>query len=269
MRLFLFVLVAIFVSSGCSNFQSAPVAIVSTSDIEWQQLNPARGDNSPKAATLWGDRNGQAPTGFLVEFVDGFSSPPHIHNVSYRGVVISGLIHNDDPDAAKMWMPKGSFWTQPRGEVHITSAMGDINVAYIEIDEGPYLVRPPNEAFDSGERPVNIDASNLVWLELTEAPSIKLAYLWGVPKEGYLNGSFVEFSAGSAGVLQTSESIFRAVAIQGQYKYGSSSGVKIETMTQGSYFSSTEKASHRIACEGGESCIFYVRALGKYKVISR
>lgn len=53
-------------------------------ELSWQALNPLRGDKSPQAATLWGDRNGLAPTGFLVRFVDGFSSPPHIHNVSYR-----------------------------------------------------------------------------------------------------------------------------------------------------------------------------------------
>ncbi|NNF05424.1 MAG: DUF4437 domain-containing protein, partial [Candidatus Eisenbacteria bacterium] len=114
--------------------------VVMASEIEWQQLNPLRGDASPKAATLWGDRNGTEETGFLVKFVDGFESPPHIHNVTYRGVVISGLVHNDDPDAAPMWMPKGSYWTQPAGEVHITAAKGSENIAFIEIEEAPYLV---------------------------------------------------------------------------------------------------------------------------------
>lgn len=82
------------------------------SDVQWTPLNPARGDQSPQAGTLWGDRTNSGASGFLVQFVDGFSSPPHIHNVTYRGVVISGLIHNDDPKAEKMWMPEGSFWTQ-------------------------------------------------------------------------------------------------------------------------------------------------------------
>lgn len=87
--------------------------VVVASDIEWEQLNPKRGDASPKAANIWGDRNGTTATGFLVRFVDGFSSPPHIHNVTYRAVVISGYVHNDDPEAKEMWMPAGSFWTQP------------------------------------------------------------------------------------------------------------------------------------------------------------
>ena len=58
--------------------------VVLTSEIEWEQLNPARGDKSPQAGTLWGDRKGTVPTGFLAKFVDGFSSPPHIHNATYR-----------------------------------------------------------------------------------------------------------------------------------------------------------------------------------------
>lgn len=109
------------------------------SDIEWSPLNPARGDNSPLAGNIWGDRTKEGATGFLVQFKKGFSSPPHIHNVTYRGIVLSGEVHNDDPEAANMWMPAGSYWTQPAGEAHITSAAGDFNMAYIEIQNGPYL----------------------------------------------------------------------------------------------------------------------------------
>ncbi len=58
------------------------VSITLASDLQWQQLNPARGDQSPKAADLWGNRKDSGATGFLVEFVHGFSSPPHIHNVT-------------------------------------------------------------------------------------------------------------------------------------------------------------------------------------------
>lgn len=83
----------------------------------------------------------------------GFESPPHIHNITYRGVVIEGVMHNDDPTAAKMWMPPGSFWTQPAGEDHTTAADGETNLIYLEIDSGPYLVKPSAEQFDNGERP--------------------------------------------------------------------------------------------------------------------
>ncbi|MEL6593749.1 MAG: DUF4437 domain-containing protein [Bacteroidota bacterium] len=47
------------------------------SEVQWEDLNPARGDKSPKAATLWGDRRGNAEaTGFLLKPIDGFQSPP-------------------------------------------------------------------------------------------------------------------------------------------------------------------------------------------------
>ena len=140
-------------------------SVLLSSDIVWEKLNPARGDQSPQAGTIWGDRKGPVATGFLAKFADGFSSPPHIHNVTYRAVVINGLVHNDDPIAETMWMKPGSFWTQPVGESHITSAKGEDNIALVEIDKGPYLVKPTSEAFDHGERPVNIDASNIVWLD--------------------------------------------------------------------------------------------------------
>ena len=138
--------------------------VIATDDIEWGLLNPLRGDASPKAADLWGDRTKDMATGMLVKFKQGFSSPPHIHNISYRGVVINGLMHNDDPAADKMWLSAGSFWTQPAGESHVTAADGQDNLIYLEIDSGPYLVLAAERAFDNGERPINVDERNLVWL---------------------------------------------------------------------------------------------------------
>lgn len=138
--------------------------VLLSSEIKWEKLNPARGDQSPQAGTIWGDREEEVATGFLAKFVDGFSSPSHIHNANYRAVVTKGSIHNDDPEAGKMWMKPGSFWTQPQGEMHITSAKGEENIALVEIDKGPYLVKLIEEAFDNGERPIKIDASNVDWL---------------------------------------------------------------------------------------------------------
>ncbi len=161
--------------------------VILSSEIEWEQLNPARGDQSPQVGTIWGDRNGTEATGFLAKFVDGFSSPPHIHNVTYRAVVIQGLVHNDDPEAANMWMGKGSFWTQPAGESHITSAKGEENIALVEIDHGPYLVKPIEEAFDNGERPINVDASNVVWLNreqsnwISSGSEAEISFYWTTP----------------------------------------------------------------------------------------
>ena len=241
--------------------------VILASEIKWEQLNPARGDKSPMAATLWGDRMDSIPTGFLVKFVDGFSSPPHIHNTTYRAVVISGSIHNDDPEAAEMWMPAGSFWTQPKGEVHITAARGDTNVALVEIDKGPYLVLPITEAFDSGERPVNVDASNIVWVDppgmSTSANGVKLAYLWGSQNDGLANGTFVKLPAGFSGKIHSQGSVFRAVVIKGQPRWGTDD----KTIDSGSYFGSEGETLHQISSKAGEEVIIYVRTDGKYDII--
>ncbi len=242
--------------------------VMSVFEVEWEQLNPARGDKSPQAGTLWGDRKGEVATGFLVKFVDGFSSPPHIHNVTYRGMVINGLIHNDDPKAENMWMPKGSFWTQPAGEAHITSAKGDNNVAYIEIDSGPYLVMPTEEAFDKGERPVNVDASNIVWVNQSKKSTSKkvpkVAYLWGNPQGNDLRGNLAKLPSGYKGKINSKGSIFYAVLIQGQLDYQMPNDANIKTLAPGSYFSSEGKSVHQISCKAGEDCIIYIRTNGKF-----
>ena len=283
MRTLLTLALAIVVTTACASSRAAfdsatakPAAeptskVVLTSEVKWEQLNPARGDQSPLAGTLWGDRKGTVPTGFLVKFVDGFSSPPHIHNATYRAVVISGTIHNDDPDAADMWMPAGSFWTQPKGEVHITAAKGSINVALVEIDKGPYLVLPTEEAFDSGERPVNVDASNIVWVDLPGMPvsanGPKVAYLWGNLQDGQSNGTFVKLPAGFTGKIRSHGSTFRAVVIKGQPQYQVSE-TDIKTLEPGSYFSSKGESVHQVSSEAGVESIIYVRTDGKLDVIT-
>ena len=242
-----------------------PVAtIVFGSELEWEQLNPARGDRSPKAAPLWGDRKGPGPSGFLVQFVDGFSSPPHIHNVSYRGVVIEGLVHNDDPSAEAMWMPTGSFWTQPRGAAHITAAKGKDTLVYIEIEEGPYLVRPVEQSFESDEKPVNLSASSIVWLNAFEiigsVPSedAKIAFLWDNPEDEGPSGFLVKLRAGSTGAMRSNRSTYRAVVIQGSPAHHAVDGSDPTIMGPGSYIGSSG-ASALVSCESREDCILYVR----------
>lgn len=238
------------------------INVVHVSEVKWQQLNPKRGDKSPKAANLWGERLVPGPSGFLVEFTDGFSSPPHIHNFSYRGVVIRGLIHNDDPAAAVMWLPVGSFWTQPAGEVHITSCKGGC-LAYIEIDDGPFLVHPAGDAFDNGERPVNIDKSNLVWLNSSDLPpssGAEVAYLWGSPKKGQPNGTMLKLPPGFEGNIGNKNSSLQVVVIQGQLS-NSLPGEKNEnSISPGSYLDLPGSAGNNILCRSEEDCIVYVRS---------
>ena len=241
------------------------IKIILASEVNWEALNPARGDKSPKAGTLWGDRKGAVPSGFLAKFKDGFSSPPHIHNTTYRAVVISGLIHNDDPAAAPMWMPVGSFWTQPKGEVHITAAKGSSNIALVEIDKGPYLVKPIQEAFDSGERPINVHASNLVWLDL---PSVseshdnpKIAYLWGQQVKNEPNGTFIKLPAGFKGNIHSKGTTFHAVLITGQLKHHKAGN---NILNSGSYFGSRRDAVHKVT--SNIETVIYVRANGKFNI---
>lgn len=245
--------------------------VVLMSEVEWGPLNPARGDQSPKAGTLWGDRAGSGPSGFLVQFVDGFSSPPHIHNITYRGVVISGTIHNDDPNAQKMWLPTGSFWMQPAGGVHITAAKGSKNLAYIEIEEGPYLVLPTEKAFSSDDKPINVDTSNIVWVNRPGVPTStngpKVAFLWGNPQDGQLNGTLVKLPAGFTGKIRSHGSTFRAVVIQGEPQYQVPSETDVKTLVPGSYFSSKGESVHQVSSKAGEESIIYVRTDGKFDFI--
>lgn len=249
--------------------------LVTTSDIEWGPLNPARGNKGPKAGTLWGDRTAEGPSGFLVEFADGFASPPHIHNVTYRGVVIRGLVHNDDPEARNMWMPPGSFWTQPVGEEHITAGKGGKSLAYIEIEKGPYLVRPSEEAYDSGERPVNVDPSNMVWLDASNLRAIessvssdgpKVATLWGAPQGNLLNGTLVKLPAGFQGTLRGQGASLRAVVIQGHPTYHTADGRNATPLEPGNYVGGRGNIEIMLSVAEGDAAILYVRAEGTYDV---
>ena len=279
MRTTLSLVLALVVPASASAQDAAPTSeVVLASDVEWGPLNPARGDQSPRAGTLWGDRTGTGPSGFLVEFADGFSSPPHIHNITYRGVVIRGLVHNDDPDAEEMWLPTGSFWTQPAGDVHITAAEGSYNLAYIEIEEGPYLVRPTEQAFSSDDTSINVDASNVVWLDASDivwidqtggpasADGPKVAFLWGNPQDGQLSGTLVKLPAGSAGTMRTQGATFRAVVVQGRIEHRAPSETDAETLEPGSYFGSEGESVHEVSCGVGEDCVVYVRAEGGFDV---
>ena len=244
--------------------------VVLSSEIEWEALNPARGDQSPKAGTIWGDRNGDVATGFLAKFVDGFASPPHIHNVTYRAMVLKGFIHNDDPNAEKMWMPAGSFWTQPAGAVHITAAKGAENIAYVEIDSAPYLVKPIAAAFDNGEQPVNISSNNIVWLNAsrtnvieksTNLTGLEVAFLWG---KDDMTGNLVKLPTGFEGALISEGEVFHAVIILGESEYSMPKSGEIKPLDPGSYFTSKGKSKHQIRVTSDKETVIYIRTNGKF-----
>lgn len=252
--------------------------LVPRSQITFQPLNPLRGDASPKAGTLWGDIREDTASGALIEFAEGFSSPPHIHNITYRGVVISGAVHNDDPNAEDLWMGTGSFWIQPAGEVHITAARpGASATAFLEIFHGPYLVQPGEQAFDNGERPVNIDYANLVWLEAsdtswltqeskrgsTERPGT--AFLWGDTSPGRANGTLLRLPPGVHGELAGNDAWLRAVVIEGLVTYRVARQPNFVSLEPGSYFGSSQHGVHGLSCESSQDCLVYVRTEGPYR----
>lgn len=247
-------------------------------DVQWGPLNAARGDASPRAGNLWGDRTNPGASGFLVKFDEGFASPPHIHNVTYRGLVIEGLVHNDDPAAANMWLPAGSFWTQPAGESHITSAQGKANLAYIEIQDGPYLVQPSDESFDDGERPINVHESNIVWFNASDINWLKkseseaagkapqMTFLWGNPKQGELSGSLLKLPPGFSGQLHGSASPLRAVVIKGEIGHRLTGDSEEKALPPGSYFGSAAAAVHEITNMSDMDSIIYIRSKGPFTV---
>ncbi|MBZ2162196.1 DUF4437 domain-containing protein [Alteromonas stellipolaris] len=243
--------------------------VVAADDIEWGYLNPLRGNKSPGAADLWGDRTKNTATGMLVRFNKGFESPPHIHNITYRGIVIEGAMHNDDPSAEKMWMPAVSFWTQPAGENHTTAANGSTNLIYLEIDSGPYLVQPSSKHFDNGERPLNLHKNNLVWLNDGElhdinATGVSSTYLWGNTAD--MNGSMVKLPAGFKGTIGTQASEFRAVVIAGEVDYQSVEVTSPVSLNAGSYVESTGIFNHQLVNKSQQETIIYIRTNSAYRV---
>tara|TARA_R110002050_G_scaffold1244_5_gene8799 strand:+ start:96900 stop:97721 length:822 start_codon:yes stop_codon:yes gene_type:complete len=245
--------------------------VVSADDIDWGYLNPLRGDASPGAADLWGDRTKDGATGMLVRFNPGFSSPPHIHNITYKGIVIHGQMHNDDPDAAEMWLPTGSFWTQPAGEDHITAAKGESNLIYLEIDNGPYLVQSSDQAFDNGERPLNLHHANMVWLGNSDshrlnAVDVESTFLWGSTDKGQLNGSLVKLPAGFQGQVLSSASEFRAIVIQGEIRYSSVTVEDVKALSAGSYFGSEGGVRHTLSVPDNSEVTLYIRTNDIYEI---
>ena len=247
----------------------AETKVVSAENVEWGYLNPARGDKSPGAADLWGDRTKDTATGMLVRFNKGFESPPHIHNITYRGIVIEGEMHNDDPSAAKMWMPTGSFWTQPAGEDHTTAANDKTNLIYLEIDEGPYLVKPSKEHFDSGERPVNLHIDNMVWLQKSdlvniEADGVSATYLWGETSSVY--GTLVKLPSGFEGSIKSNGDEFKVVVIKGSLNYSQNNAPRKIELNAGSYIESSTAAHHSFENANQSETIVYVRTSSKFSV---
>ena len=259
--------------ASLTDTQRNSIKIVKPSDIEYVPLNPARGDAAPQAGMLWGNLREDVPTGMILKFADGFDSPPHIHNITYRGVVISGALHNDDPGAEKMWMESGSYWMQPAGENHVTSARpGAPAVSFLEILEGPYLVQPSDKAFDNGERPLNVDRSNIVWMDneglewITADAGVETAMLWGSKTPGEARAAFIKLPAKASATLSALESSLHAVLIEGDLLHRVSGSDVKSDLSPGGYISSDDAIRHDLTCKSISECLLYVRSDGRFAI---
>ena len=174
-----------------------------------------------------------------------------------------------------MWMSAGSYWTQPEGEAHITAADATDNMVYIEIEKGPYLVHSTDDAFDNGERPINVDKSNLVWLDASDISWIEdsvnnnftVAFLWGNKHNEAFYGTLIKIPSGFKGEILSEGKSFRAIIIQGRINYQMPDNTKNYVLDVGSTFSSTDNSKHIINTD--EEVIIYVRTNGDFNVTSK
>lgn len=272
----------LFALAACETISDAPhspeqlatVRVVTPDQVDYQPLNPARGDASPQAGVLWGNIREDVPSGVLLKFAEGFASPPHIHNITYRAIVISGEIHNDDPSAESMWMGPGTFWTQPAGEIHITSARPGLGgTAFLEILEGPYLVQPGDLAFDTGERPLNLLRSNMMWMSAdtfawidAEAKGAQVALLWGDLNTDALSGMMLKLPSGFSGELESQDDAIKSVVIQGEITHKVAGLEGLSRLVAGGYFTSSENVRHSLTCESQTECLVYVRTSGGFRL---
>ena len=176
--------------------------------------------------------------------------------------------------------PPVRFGLSQREKIHITSSRG-AGIAYIEIENGPYLVLPTEEANDNGERPINVISSNMVWLDASSTSRIKqpatgasgekdpeIVFLWGKPEKDQLNGTLVKLPAEFDGELQSQGARLQAVVIHGHSKLKRPNGSNFKTLEPGSYVSSEGQAKHEILCEANEGCLVYVRSVGNFTIHS-
>ncbi len=248
--------------SGCAATTVEEAAHAPTSDVAevlitpmerltWRALNPARGDASPMASTLWGDRHADAgPTAFLVRFVDGFSSPPHVHNVTYRALVLDGEVHNAGPDEPVVWMPPGSYWTQSAGGVHITSSRG-ASMALVEIDTGPYLVRPPSEASLETAGSVNTPSPDIGWHD--DADGTARVAPWASRTAPGASATLMRISAGASASVPTVTGE-RNVVVSGSVHANGG-----QSLDPGSLIAARSDGTLRWECASGVDCVIYRR----------
>ena len=173
-------------------------------------------------------------------------------------------MHNDDPSAALTWMPKGSFWTQPAAGNHVTAANGDTNLIYLEIDKGPYLVKPAKQAFNNSETALNLSYSNMVWEKRINLRGVEETLLWGSTEADELGGKMLKLPSGIKVNFNNGGKEFRAVLISGSANYTNTELTTVDRIDVGSYFGSKGSFNHSI--DTLQESLLYIRSDNRFTV---
>lgn len=131
-------------------------------------------------------------------------------------------------------------------------------------------MKPTSEALDNGERPVNVDKTNLVWLNakdiewINEKSKVKTAFLWGSHEKNQLRVTLLKLPAGFKGKIQNLSPSFRAVIISGGLTHQFAKNGEKKELNAPSYFGAEENATSIISAE--KETVIYIRSNGSFKV---
>ncbi|WP_256451672.1 DUF4437 domain-containing protein [Lutibacter sp. A64] len=143
-------------------------------------------------------------------------------------------------------------------------------MAFLDIQEGPYLVKPTSEAFDNGERPINVDKTNMVWLNANDIEwvatksNVATAFLWGSHEKNQLRATLLKLPAGFNGKIKNLNPNFRTVVISGSIIHQFSKKEAKNKLAPGSYFGVKQNKTSTISA--AKETIIYIRSNGKFKV---
>ncbi|PKB00579.1 uncharacterized protein DUF4437 [Flavobacteriaceae bacterium MAR_2009_75] len=185
-------------------------------------------------------------------------------------MVIKGLLHNDDENAENNGFRQVLIGNSQQAKHILPRQMVKIIWRFLDIQEGPYLVKSTSEAFDNGERPVNVDKTNLVWLNANDIEwvanksNVETAFLWGSQKEKQLRATLLKLPAGFNGSVKNLSPNFRAVVISGSLMHQFSKKEAKNKLDAPSYFGAEENATSIIST--AKETVLYIRSNGDYEV---
>ncbi len=93
--------------------------MVTPDQVDYQPLNPARGDASPQAGTLWGDLDDGGLSASFVKLPAGHTSDLSVESDRLRAVIVDGaLIHSVAGLETQSELGAGGFFESDAGVPH-------------------------------------------------------------------------------------------------------------------------------------------------------